>query len=92
MTKLHKIFFFFWKLKVWILGLRKGALVKVYSEDKNKWIKGAITGIVGCSVTRSKYDFSFQISFFEPIQGNDARFFSRSYLTEQELREKLQFV
>lgn len=92
MTRLHKLFFFFWKIKMRILGYGKGALVKVYSEDKNKWIKGAVTGLVGCSVTRKKYDFSLQVQFFEPSQGNDARFFSRSYVTEQEFRQQFQLV
>jgi hypothetical protein len=87
MTKKHKFLFFLWKIKMFLQGYKKGTLIKSYSSDKQKWLKDVVTGIVGCSVTRKKYDFSFQVQYFEPSQGNDARFFSRGYYEEKDLHK-----
>jgi hypothetical protein len=72
---------------MYFLGYRKGAFVKIYAHDKGKYVKGVVTQLIGVSVTRSKYAFDIDVQLFEPVQGNDARFFSRG--TYEPLQMKL---
>jgi hypothetical protein len=70
MTKKHYILFLIWKFYQRLKGFKVGTIVKVYSEEKQKYIKGCITTIQGDSITDDKYDFYFGINFFEPHKGN----------------------
>lgn len=75
MTTKHKLYFYFWKIYQRIKGFKVGTIVKIYSSSKNKYIKGCITSISGDSITNSIYDFYFGVNLFEPIQGDDSRYY-----------------
>lgn len=85
MTKRHNILFHLWKLKMWIKGIKVGTLVQTWSDDKNKIIRGCITYFSGCSISETKYQFDLGITWFEPIQGNDSRYYNQGSYTERDL-------
>ena len=76
MTLKHTILFWFWKHYQELRGLRVGTIVKIHSQEKDKYIKGCISLISGDSISDIKYDFYFGINLFEPIQGNDSRYYN----------------
>ena len=78
MTKTHKILFLLWKIKMFFKGLKTDVPVKVWSSEKRKFVKGYIQGLQGDSGTK----------FLEPIEGNDARFYSFGTYTEKDFKQK----
>lgn len=87
MTKKHKIYFLLWKIYARLLGFYSGVFIEVWSVDKKKWIKSVITQADGVSITNSRFAFDFNVHHFEPVQGNDSRFFSRGSFTLDDLRK-----
>ena len=87
MTRLHGIYFFFWKLKLYFLGIKKGTFVKTFSEDKSKFIKGVVTSLNGDSITSTKYSFDISVNWLEPLQGNDSRYYNVGHYTEKQVKE-----
>lgn len=76
MTRLHKFYFFLWKIKAYFKGVAVGKFAYVYSEGKEKYIKGVITSLNGVSVSNTKYGFDIGLQLFEPTQGYDSRYYS----------------
>lgn len=76
MTNKHRIYFFFWKIWVRLQGFKVGTIVKVYSEEKSKFIKGCVTSIGGDSIDDLKHCFYIGVNFFEPTQDFDSRLYS----------------
>ena len=76
MTSKHYVIFLLWRLYQRIRGFKIGTIVKIWSQEKNKYIKGCISTISGDSITDKEYDFYFGANLFEPLQGNDSRYYS----------------
>ena len=76
MTAKHYIYFLFWKLLQRIRGFRIGTQVKIWSQEKDKHVKGCITSISGDSIDNSIFNFYFGVNLYEPLQGNDSRYYS----------------
>ena len=74
MTKKHIIYFILFRIFLFIKGIRKRKLVYTYSEDKRK-VFGCITNINGTSSTDKIYGFTIYIDWFEPIYGNDNKYY-----------------
>ena len=55
-------------------GIKRGAFMKVYSEQKDRQIIGVVTSLSGDSIDNNSYWFDVNIHWLEPIQGNDSRF------------------
>lgn len=72
----HKIQYYLTVIWCLFLTLYPGRFVYQYLEEKDKNIKGVITGFAGCSVTQETFVFDIQIKWFEPRQGTDYRFYS----------------
>ena len=72
----HKIYFFFWVIFMFLKGYRRGSFVRTYSEEKDKVIRGVICGLLGDSITKDRFVFGISVHWFEPVQGNDARYYS----------------
>lgn len=93
MTKLHKFYFFFWKLFMRTKGIKKGAFVTIRSTKKKRQIKGVISQLVGESVTKKEFGFDIYIDWLEPLRGNDSRFFScGAYGYKGFLRNNIKFL
>ena len=88
MTKKHKFLFILWKIKMFFKGLKTDVPVKVWSSEKRKFVKGYIQGLQGDSGTNENFGFYFQVKFLEPIEGNDARFYSLVTYTEKKKKKK----
>ena len=88
MTKTHKILFLLWTIKMYFKGLKKDVPVKVWSSEKEKFIKGYIQYYQGDSITEEKFDFCVGVNFLEPVQGNDARFYSFGTYSEKDFKQK----
>ena len=91
MTLKHSIYFFIWKAYAYLIGIRKGIFVKCYSDEKNKTIQGVITQINGNSVSDNKWSEDIQIQWFEPMQGNDSRFYSSGGYFHKDFKDKILF-
>lgn len=76
MTKKHAIYFFFWKIYVYFLGIKPGVFIKKYSGKKSKYINGVVTYLNCESVTKNKCGFDIGVKWFESLQGNDYRYYS----------------
>lgn len=76
MTKKHRIFFILYKFYAWLIGIKSGKNVFIYSKDKNKLIKGVVSSIGGESVTKSIFGFDVNINWNEPLTGEDPRYHS----------------
>ena len=87
MTKTHKILFLLWTIKMYFKGLEKDIPVKVWSSEKRKYVKGYIQELQGDSGTNENFGFYFQVKSLEPIQGNDARFYSFGTYTEKDFKQ-----
>ena len=86
MTRLHKFLFFFWRVKMYLKGVRKGTILKTYAADKNKLIEGVVLHLSGDSVSRKKVEFSIQIHWLEPLQGFDSRLYSSGVYFEKNIK------
>lgn len=84
MTNKHKIYYFYWRILLFLQGIRKGSHVKFFSKDKDRFIYGLVTGFTGDSISDKSYTFDIQVHFLEPLQGNDIRYYSSgAYSREQ---------
>ena len=73
MIRLHRIYFFFWKLIMRSKGIKIGTFFVEYSEQKHKDIKGVVTSLSGDSITKNKFGFDININWLEPLEGYDSR-------------------
>lgn len=89
MTKKHYLFFLIWKIKMYLKGYKKGTFVKVWSEEKNKFIKGVVLSLSGDSVTKKNFGFDVNVKFLEPVVGHDSRFYSYGSYSSKEIGKKL---
>lgn len=85
MTKKHRLFFLIWKIKMYLKGYKKGTFVKVWSEEKDKFVKGVIECLSGDSITTKKVEFDLNVKFLEPVVGNDSRFYSYGSYSSKEI-------
>lgn len=88
MTRKHHLYFIIWKIKMFFKGYRKGTAVFVWSEDKEKFIRGYVRSLLGDSVNHSYFDFTVWIDFIEPIQGNNSNFYNCGFYNEKQLVEQ----
>lgn len=80
----HKIYFLFFLIYCRTKGIKVGSIVQEYSIDKKKWIKGCVTTINGDSITNNKLMKTIGVNWFEPMEGNDCRFYNwGAYYIEQ---------
>lgn len=91
MTKKHAIYFFFWKIMAYFLGVKKGVFVEEYSDHKQKFITGVITHLTCESITKNKCGFDIQVKWFEPFQGNDYRYYSDGSYSLKDFNRKIYF-
>lgn len=89
MTKKHRFYFLLWKIKMYFKGFEINTPVKVYSEDKKRFIKGYIQQFTGDSITKKKFGFEIHVLFLEPLSGNDTRWFSSGFYSEKSIKEKI---
>lgn len=75
-----------WKLIQRLKGFKVGTIVKIWSEDKQKYIKCCVTSIEGDSITRKYFEFYLGINLFEPLQGNDSRFYGWGSYSPKEFK------
>lgn len=87
MTKLHRLLFTIWKLKMRCKGLKRGRIVETFSQEKSSPIQGTITSLTGDSITDRKYAFGVQVRFFEPLEGYDSRYFSAGCYSEKDIED-----
>lgn len=92
MTKKHRIYFFFWKLWMRFNGIKVGTFFEEYSHQKNKYIKGVVTSLSGCSITTKKFGFDINISWLEPCRGFDSRYFTSGSYSYKDTIKKLKKV
>lgn len=86
----HKIYFFFWKILMRLIGIKPGTFYSVYSETKKRNIKGIVTNLSGNSINRAKFGFDIHIHWLEPIDGNDSRYFSSGSYSYKDIVKKLE--
>lgn len=92
MTRKHKIYFFFWKIAMYLKHVKRGTFVSEYESDKKKDIKGVIIRLTGDSVTKSIYSFSAEIQWFEPFQGTDYRYFCTGSYDQKSFKDKITII
>lgn len=68
MTRKHKLYFLLWKFIQRLRGLKVGTIVKIWSGEKDKFIKGCITNFVGVSVDSKKSRFFLSVELVEPLE------------------------
>lgn len=86
MTKKHKLYFLVWKLIQRLKGFKVGTIVKIWSEEKRRFIKGCVTTVQGDSINYKDYDFYLGINLFEPIEGNDSRYYTWGSYSPKEFK------
>jgi hypothetical protein len=89
MIRKHKIQFFFWKIYCQLLGINIDKLVVQYSESKNEFIIGRITGFAGESVTRKIMGASYHVKWFKPFQGDDPQYYIEGWYELKDLNKKI---
>lgn len=75
---------------MWFKGLRPGTIVYEFSDTKNRAIEGVIIRYEGDSVNMETYSFKCCVRFFEPIKGNDPRYYNEGWYSEQDLEGMLE--
>lgn len=86
MTRLHKIYFFFWRIKMCLKGVHRGTILNTYSQDKDKLIEGVVLYVSGDSISEQVVEFSITIHWLEPIQGFDSRVYSSGVYCEKNIK------
>lgn len=81
----HKIYFFFWKIWMWLLGYGVGEWVNAWSYSKQKYINGFVCGYTGDSVDSSTVVFFVHVIWNRPFIGDDPTFFKEGWYKEDSL-------
>jgi len=89
MTKLHRFFFFFWKIAMRVDGIKKGTFFSIYSEEKKRNIQGVVTSLSGESIDKNQFCCDINIIWLEPLQGNDTRYYSGGSYSYKDAVNKL---
>lgn len=92
MTRLHRFYFFWWKIWMYLNGITPGTFFLEYSEEKGRNIKGVVTSLNGESVTTKKFGFDIYIDWLEPLKGFDSRYYSCGSYSYKDVVNKLRRV
>ena len=92
MTRLHRFYFFWWKIWMYLNGIKPGAFFLEYSESKGRNIKGVVTSLNGESVSKKDFGFDIYIDWLEPLQGYDTRYYSSGAYSYKDVINKLRKV
>lgn len=71
MTKKHKFLYALWRVYIFLIGIRKGTIVKIHNAEEHRYIFGVIDAFCGDSISQKSYKFGIDIHLFEPFQGHD---------------------
>ena len=76
MISRYEIRFLLWRIYQRLKGFKVGTIVKIYSQEKGKYIKGCISSIYGGNPANTEHSFYFGVNLFEPLKGNNSEFHS----------------
>lgn len=87
----HRIYFFFWKILMNLMGIKKGVFVEEWSDSKNRFITGVICGYAGESVNEKTFGFDIHIKWLQPMQGNEYPHHTEGWYSYKEFDKKIKF-
>ncbi len=92
MIRKHKLYFWFWKLWLSIIGIKVGTEVSYYNKEDDATYYGKVICLCGASITKSKWGADIMVRFDTPLQGDDDRYFTQGSYTYKEFKKSLEIV